>query len=344
MSTFRKPGWKVSTSLLVLGMLSHIGWAGAVDRTIIDRIIQTWNDKRLRLPTDYSYQLTITGGAIDQMGQQVIKAQWRNKYKGLGDNYALMIGEVETFNQAKLYKTTECYILNPNYTAVLLPGKEQNTWYLKTIKTDTLEWTKSNRIDFDKSYIERMVQDAIHQGNIFTFSRKISLLDLLVSVRPHLKAVVEEGQQVRIEFTCPPKATPVEGLIGGTLVFDMSKDYFLISGSLKFSQTEGVLVQEFINQTVVHRGNHILSRSEIKNYRDGILKGFSTWECSPIAERVAIQDFYISAFGSPEPVGVVPPRRTPVYVWLLVAAGVLLTLGIFFRWLARRLRRGHSEG
>jgi hypothetical protein len=54
--------------------------------------------------------------------------------------------------------------------------------------------------------------------------------------------------------------------------------------------------------------------------------------------------FLMSAFGLPEPVGVVWEKRTPVYVWLFVAAGVLLTLGIFFRWLARRLRRGHSEG
>jgi len=56
------------------------------------------------------------------------------------------------------------------------------------------------------------------------------------------------------------------------------------------------------------------------------------------------REFSLSAFGLPEPVGVVWEKRTPVYVWLLVAAGVLLTLGIFFRWLARRLRRGHSEG
>jgi len=332
-------------TFLLLLTAFHTSWAMAVDQAVIDRIIQAWNDKRSRLPADYSYKLVVTDSSVDpQTDQETVKVQWRIRYKGVRDDYALVIGEVETFNQAKLYKTTECCILNPNYTAVLLPGKEQNTWYLKTIKTDTLEWTKSNRIDFDKSYIERMVRDAIHQGNILAFSKEISLIDLLVSLRPHLKTVVEEEQQVRLEFICPPKATPLEGLIGGTLVFDSSKDYFLISGSLKFSQPEGVLVQEFLNQTVLHRGDHILSRSEIKNYRDGILKGFGTWECSPVAERVAVQDFYMSAFGLPEPVGVVPPRRTPVYVWLLAAAGVLLTLGIFFRWLARRLRRGTSEG
>jgi len=58
------------------------------------------------------------------------------------------------------------------------------------------------------------------------------------------------------------------------------------------------------------------------------------------------REFTLSAFGLPEPPGVtwVQERRTPVYVWLLVAAGVLLTLALVFRWLARRLRRGHSEG
>jgi hypothetical protein len=65
-------------------------------------------------------------------------------------------------------------------------------------------------------------------------------------------------------------------------------------------------------------------------------------EYSPVSE----DRFRLSYYGLPEPPGVtwVQEKRTPVYVWLLVAAGVLLTLGIFFRWLARRLRRGTSEG
>jgi hypothetical protein len=60
--------------------------------------------------------------------------------------------------------------------------------------------------------------------------------------------------------------------------------------------------------------------------------------------NLPVEHFYMSHYGLPEPVGVVWEKRTPVYVWLFVAAGVLLTLGIFFRWLSRRLRRGESEG
>jgi hypothetical protein len=65
-------------------------------------------------------------------------------------------------------------------------------------------------------------------------------------------------------------------------------------------------------------------------------------EYGPVSE----DRFRLSYYGLPEPPSVtwVQERRTPVYVWLFVAAGVLLTLGIFFRWLSRRLRRGHSEG
>jgi len=65
-----------------------------------------------------------------------------------------------------------------------------------------------------------------------------------------------------------------------------------------------------------------------------------------ISYNQAVPDdvFRLSHYGLPEPVGVVWEKRTPVYVWLFVAAGVLLTLGIFFRWLARRLRHGPSEG
>jgi hypothetical protein len=50
-------------------------------------------------------------------------------------------------------------------------------------------------------------------------------------------------------------------------------------------------------------------------------------------------EFTLSAFGLPEPVGVVWEKKTPVYVWLLVAAGVLGMLALLFRWLARRRQR-----
>jgi hypothetical protein len=50
------------------------------------------------------------------------------------------------------------------------------------------------------------------------------------------------------------------------------------------------------------------------------------------------QEFTLSAFGLPEPVGVEWERKTPVYVWLLLAAGVLGLLAVVLAWLAKRRR------
>ncbi len=49
-------------------------------------------------------------------------------------------------------------------------------------------------------------------------------------------------------------------------------------------------------------------------------------------------EFTLSAFGLPEPVGVEWERKTPVYVWLILAAGVLGLLALVLRWLAHRRR------
>jgi hypothetical protein len=50
-------------------------------------------------------------------------------------------------------------------------------------------------------------------------------------------------------------------------------------------------------------------------------------------------DFRLSAFGLPEPVDVAPlPKRTPRYVWFLIAAGVCAVLAVLSRRLARRRR------
>lgn len=48
-------------------------------------------------------------------------------------------------------------------------------------------------------------------------------------------------------------------------------------------------------------------------------------------------DFFLSAFGLPEPVDVAPRRKpTPWYLWILLAALAAAALGILFSWLKRR--------
>jgi hypothetical protein len=55
------------------------------------------------------------------------------------------------------------------------------------------------------------------------------------------------------------------------------------------------------------------------------------------AREPADEEFRLTAFGLPEPVGIAMPKRpTPRYVWFLIAAAGLGVLAVLFRVLARR--------
>lgn len=56
-------------------------------------------------------------------------------------------------------------------------------------------------------------------------------------------------------------------------------------------------------------------------------------------EEVPNDEFTLSAFGLPEPAGMEPVRKPiPLYVWILIAAGVCGVVALVFRHLARRWR------
>ena len=48
------------------------------------------------------------------------------------------------------------------------------------------------------------------------------------------------------------------------------------------------------------------------------------------------QEFTLTAYGLPEPVGITWSKPTPRYLWFLVAAGVFIAIAVGFRFLARR--------
>jgi hypothetical protein len=58
--------------------------------------------------------------------------------------------------------------------------------------------------------------------------------------------------------------------------------------------------------------------------------------------RVSAEEFRLSHYGMPEPIGVEWKKPTPNYVWLLVGAGVLAALALGFHYLARRYRAGQK--
>lgn len=52
------------------------------------------------------------------------------------------------------------------------------------------------------------------------------------------------------------------------------------------------------------------------------------------------KEFTLSAFGLPEPIGVAAPEKSHTYLWIALSAIGAVALAVFFRWMARRTRKG----
>ncbi len=151
-----------------------------------------------------------------------------------------------------------------------------------------------------------------------------------------------------IRFTWPtvipgPNPKPMLEKFTGYLILDPQNHYVIMEALITTEEKGPRYRQIRLTRTVEKMNDILITTSLTKESLDG--RSFHNMRYLDYRmESTDPMEFRLSYYGLPEPVGVVWERRTPVYVWLFVAAGVLLTLGIFFRWLARRLRRGHSEG
>jgi hypothetical protein len=78
---------------------------------------------------------------------------------------------------------------------------------------------------------------------------------------------------------------------------------------------------------------YVFNETDVKTgHRLQAITAVSRFQSHP---RRAEEEFTLSAYGLPEPVGVVWKKPTPRYVWFLVAAGMFGVLAVGFRRLAR---------
>ncbi len=82
---------------------------------------------------------------------------------------------------------------------------------------------------------------------------------------------------------------------------------------------------------------HTFIATDIKaNDRLHVETSVSQFRCDP---RRGEEEFTLSAFGFPEPVGIEWKKPTSRYVWFLLASAVFVILAVGFRYLARRWSR-----
>ena len=85
----------------------------------------------------------------------------------------------------------------------------------------------------------------------------------------------------------------------------------------------------------------VAEKSTIKRTTGGVDRGYIdryvTYQFTPAVDSPE-REFTLSAYGLPEPVGIVWDRPTPRWVWLLAGAAGLALVAVLFRFLARRNR------
>ena len=151
----------------------------------------------------------------------------------------------------------------------------------------------------------------------------------------------ERAGATRVVFRKTPQAK-LEAAQSGWFDTDPSEAWAITSG--EFSRIEDGQPITYQYRTVIKSVEHnvpipkerVVTASVKKN--DGssaslfIRTSYDMERCETISES----EFTLSAFGLPEPPGVVWEKPTPRYIWFLVAAMVFVAIAVGFRYLARR--------
>lgn len=136
----------------------------------------------------------------------------------------------------------------------------------------------------------------------------------------------------------------VAGILSGVIVFDRAHDYRVLSyqysREFSISSSFGEIVErgEFEYET---KGDSIPKRLTIERpmvgskTKKGIAREVSVYHLQR-GVRISDDEYRLSHYGLPEPIGVEWKRSTPVYVWLLAGAAGLFAIAVAFRLAVRR--------
>ncbi len=225
-------------------------------------------------------------------------------------------------------KEVERLLSNSQYNATILKSKPTSAWTLKEHNPDKIE-THSFRRDLILPWTRLLnVQLADLMNN--------PLISLVRAERPG-------GTIVRLHFVRTAGGDPVsESIRAGYIDFDEARYHCVVGSSIAMKSKFSEWLETCSCEYAPGAGVPVLSKAvfespDIRSEKFGN-HGSREVRTYDIAYNLVIPDdeFWLSHYGLPEPVGVIRERRTPRYLWFLAAGGVFVALAIGFRYLARR--------
>lgn len=233
------------------------------------------------------------------------------------------------------------YVVNPRYAFELKRDNSQRDWLL-------------GNLDPHGNGASLNGGEPIHEMSLSwtspmydVFGRQISALVHERTFRvTHASAINRDGRNlVQIDFICPH---PIQKHV---------KNYFVQGGSLLLDPDRYWCIKECDLRTQSINGNG--TKRALFEFRDGsnrypivtrmvrtgksplgnVSEEVFEFDLHEVTKLPSEEEFTLSAFGLPEPMGVEPLPPSRNWLWLLAAAIIAAALAILFSWLKHR----HTE-
>jgi hypothetical protein len=317
----------------------HVSVRGEVGEELKNEILRAWD--RLQQRT------------------QSVRVEWAIEFHAAKDNQPLRLKRKDVmryaFNQTSgMYSSqTEYYdenmtvserddsleIHNERYVASLGKAKAPDSWLLKDLKQTPKDETELQAFRF-------------HAAHPWLTCGNVWLPDWLrdgsfVITRTESRSDHGEAGRLRIHFATDVSRRRLPGapdhIPSGFIDFDPARSYRVLGyeycrkSKVSEGLERGVFGYDVGDDLPVLKSRTV--EREMRNVKFGLLNGkeIETFAIQPNLD-VPDDEFRLSYYGLPEPVGVTWKKPTPLYWWLLLGAGVCAALAVGFRYLARRRR------
>lgn len=202
-------------------------------------------------------------------------------------------------------------------------------------KEYTLEYIGPDRGNIEK-YLTAMI--AGHSGIPWSFYKNLS--SLVQDSGFHLQRITREQQEGKDIIKMVARYTPSDSKEGAIsdidIIMDPGRHWCILSFSFRESWGRVIGTVDYgpDDQAFPVPVRYTMTQNYDKGGQTVYETAFENWKYR--RDGIPEKDFYLSAFGLPEPMGVKPLPPSRNWLWLLAAAVGASALAFVFAWLKRR--------
>ena len=237
-------------------------------------------------------------------------------------------------------------VSSPRYAFALKRGKSDSAWLLDKLDTQNKEGV------FETGKSVRATVNEWLLSHFDIYDRSLPSLVRQPTFKITQASQVPRGGRalVRVDFDCPQPLSvrPFSPVQGGWIILDPERYWCLREcevrcrwASPRGGTTTGTMkvifeFQDEVNPFPILKRSVRTLKMDAKEDRDA--EETFEFELREPNDLPSDEEFTLTAYGLPEPVGMPTPGRSRAYLWFALAGAAALALGILFAWAVRRRR------